>query len=47
MSVAVTHLRHESCRVCSSDEIIFNIRIVQEKEVRVRFCNACGSYDRL
>jgi len=38
---------HESCRVCGSDEIIFNVRMIQRKIIRVRFCNACGAIDRL
>jgi len=38
---------HESCRVCGSDEIIFNRRVIQGKEIRVRFCNACGAIDHL
>ena len=38
---------HESCRVCGSDEIIFNVRMIQGREIRVRFCNACGAIDRL
>ncbi|MEO9319051.1 MAG: hypothetical protein ABI361_00095 [Nitrososphaera sp.] len=39
--------RFESCRVCGSDAIIFNRRVIQGKEVQVRFCNNCGAFDRL
>jgi hypothetical protein len=39
--------QHESRRVCGGDQIIFDVRMIQGKEIRVRFCNACGSIDRL
>ncbi|MEO9320878.1 MAG: hypothetical protein ABI361_09410 [Nitrososphaera sp.] len=37
----------EYCRYCGSDEIVFNIRIIQGQKVRIRLCNACGTLDRL
>ena len=44
----VAEIEHpESCRVCGSDEIVFNRRMIQGREIQVRFCNACGAIDRL